>query len=588
MVYVTPGKLDDTYLAVWYQDVWNHTFKDTLQPRLYESDSIINYDCYNQRAQFMPSAYSACVGEEVVFTNMSVGDSTCNNCIHWIFGSDADLQLLGDTIGAPKVVTYYKPGKKDVTMKVMTQCGFTDEFTWENCIEIIPDTVPVRSIMGPDTVCEGGEVYFQTEFYGGISYYHWEVPPGATIIDGDGQYMIKVIMGDQSGQVKVTPETTCGMMSPITKNVGIRPSDDNGVLLVVGEESLLSVSDEVLKTKVEQHGYNVWLRDDDEIQLSDHSCVNIVIISGTTDKNKVKAKLFDVNTPVIVMNSEVYSDMQFATGYYGVDYGTKSNVSVNVIDDTHDLGETGLPAGTYNVYENIDADSVVYAVNAGGPAMTVNGIDFETYPSYLESENTDIHTTTNSITNNEGFEAIFQSVIEDNNTTHPSQKWKFPIADNTVDYKVTLLITFYDDVDRPGTAVYINSKFKGKYDFTSSPNYEGHIIEIPNVRIISNEMIILLDGDKWKEDWLAGIIIEKQESPTLNWAELPHNAIKIAEDPANSSNYMLFGYEIGTSLHSSPTDSSMAKARRVGFFMDKVGAQYLTEYGDSLLSNALC
>ncbi len=113
------GNIEDTWQTVWYQDVWNHSQQDTLEPRYYTSQPVMPMNCFDHRAEFIADLTEVCVGQNVTFTDYSHGDK---NGWLWKFGDGASL--LPGTLGeGPWTVTYSTPGLKTVFLSMTDSCN---------------------------------------------------------------------------------------------------------------------------------------------------------------------------------------------------------------------------------------------------------------------------------------------------------------------------------------------------------------------------------------------------------------------------------------------------------------------------------
>ncbi len=262
------GGIEDTWLGMWYQDVWVHSQSDTLQPRKYVSQPIMREDCFKNRVDFVADKTNVCVGESLVVTDYSIGDSCCHT---WNFGVDASL--LSGTVGeGPWNFSYASAGLKTIIMSMIDSCGNEQKREWYNYINVLPADLAISSLTGSSSLCEGARVFYGTDDVTGIESYIWSVPPGAQIVKGAGTYKIEVIMGNVAGTVSVYGKYACGQTNTLSQAVSIIPALANKVLVVVGEDSPLSPSDTKLRDKITALGYVPWMRDDTDVITDDHQC----------------------------------------------------------------------------------------------------------------------------------------------------------------------------------------------------------------------------------------------------------------------------------------------------------------------------
>ena len=99
--------------------------------------------------------------------------------------------------------------------------GIIDMGAYEYCSPAQPSV-----ITGNTNPCQGYTGIYSVTQMEGITY-TWTVPPGATIIDGQGSNAIVVNMGTSSGNIIVTPSNLCGngLESSLFVSVNHPPSD---------------------------------------------------------------------------------------------------------------------------------------------------------------------------------------------------------------------------------------------------------------------------------------------------------------------------------------------------------------------------
>lgn len=79
---------------------------------------------------------------------------------------------------------------------------------------IIEDRPGALTIVGPNEVCENEtDVVFKVQQFPGLTY-AWNVPPGASVIFGQGADSVRVNFASIPGDVTVTPSTTVGCVGP--------------------------------------------------------------------------------------------------------------------------------------------------------------------------------------------------------------------------------------------------------------------------------------------------------------------------------------------------------------------------------------
>jgi len=343
--YDVKATIDDSYLAVWYQDVWNHA-QDSLEENIEVSDSIIDKDCFDNDAQFLADKITVCVGSSIVFSNQSIGDSCCHS---WTFGDGASLENIVEGVG-PHVVSYNTVGEKTISLKLTTNCGIQDVTTKFNYVNVLPQNQSITNLKGPDIACEGSIAYFEVDEVWGIKSYHWTLPSGYIIIKGNGSHKIEAIVGKLNGNISVQGEIECGLTNILSKPISVITVQDNSVLFVVGNETL-SAGDQAIKDTMLANGYMPVIIDDSISNATHAQCVNFVIISSSVDINKVHYKFRDVRVPVIVLSAGLFSKMSLTNGGT-VNSGVASSITkINITNISHELGNIS-DIGEVKIYNN--------------------------------------------------------------------------------------------------------------------------------------------------------------------------------------------------------------------------------------------
>jgi gliding motility-associated-like protein len=84
-------------------------------------------------------------------------------------------------------------------------------------INVTTSTTPVTSpISGPNPVCANATNTTYSVINTTGSTYNWNVPPGATIVSGQGSNVVVINWGPTGGTVSVTETSTCGTGAPVT------------------------------------------------------------------------------------------------------------------------------------------------------------------------------------------------------------------------------------------------------------------------------------------------------------------------------------------------------------------------------------
>ncbi len=93
------------------------------------------------------------------------------------------------------------------------------------CINVAVDPPILGGVVVGDTdVCSGSVHTYRITNITGATTYAWTVPPGSTILSGQGDTLITVAIEDTSGNVCVTPATACNVGAPICRNINVVPS----------------------------------------------------------------------------------------------------------------------------------------------------------------------------------------------------------------------------------------------------------------------------------------------------------------------------------------------------------------------------
>ena len=119
-------------------------------------------------------------------------------------------------------------------------------------------------------------------------------------------------------------------------------------LLVVGVSSPLSSADNAVKTRLEDLGYVVTLKDGATSVTADALNQHIVVISSTVAPADVNTKFRDVTSPVVTWEREIFDDLGLTGPTAGTDFGTAaSQTQVAITNAGHPLA--GGLSGTVNV-----------------------------------------------------------------------------------------------------------------------------------------------------------------------------------------------------------------------------------------------
>jgi hypothetical protein len=107
-------------------------------------------------------------------------------------------------------------GSSSICVKAINRCGSSDA----KCLYVsnLPNFDCI-TITGPSTACVNIMTNYTCELVNGATNYTWVLPPGWTIVSGQGTKSILVKPGRIQGTIKVTPSNVCGSGSSISKSV---------------------------------------------------------------------------------------------------------------------------------------------------------------------------------------------------------------------------------------------------------------------------------------------------------------------------------------------------------------------------------
>ena len=138
-------------------------------------------------------------------------------------------------------------------------------------------------ISGDDQVCAGtGGLTYSVEPVAGAEGYNWQLPPGATIVSGEGTASITVNFSNQSGQITVTPVNARGngqsSSSFITVENGVpsTPGSINGSFLAnINSAGTYSISPFIRQSGVYLGNYSIQ-----RVLIGSGRCFSIGELSG--------------------------------------------------------------------------------------------------------------------------------------------------------------------------------------------------------------------------------------------------------------------------------------------------------------------
>ncbi len=121
--------------------------------------------------------------------------------------------------------------------------------------------------------------------------------------------------------------------------------------LFIAKSTNLNTSDATVKWRLEELGFNVTVRDDNQTATSDADGMGLIVISSTTLSTNVHTKFRDVAVPVIVYEGWLFDDFKMTGISSGYDYGSQGGVSYLKIDEPGHPLAAGLNGNT-NIFYN--------------------------------------------------------------------------------------------------------------------------------------------------------------------------------------------------------------------------------------------
>jgi hypothetical protein len=118
-------------------------------------------------------------------------------------------------------------------------------------------------------------------------------------------------------------------------------------LLVVDNPTVLDISDNNIRNRLQWMGYTVTLRDDGASAASDATGKNIVLISESVNDWDVSSKFRNVSVPVMVWENGIYDDMGMTADWAWADISGQSQMTMTESPHPIAAGYTGtLPVYT--------------------------------------------------------------------------------------------------------------------------------------------------------------------------------------------------------------------------------------------------
>ncbi len=179
----------------------------------------------------------------------------------------------------------------------------------------------------------------QVEFYAdGISL-------GVDTTEGDGWSVSwdTTTSGDGPVTVTATATDTSGRTATDTITVTVDNTTNGLVVIVVGNPASLSTGDAAIVARLEASGYLVTALDDDGLTAASADGANLVIISSTSNSNKVGTVFNGLTQTVWDAKTWHFDDLGLTGTGANSDYGNTATETITITDPTHPLaaGLTG-------------------------------------------------------------------------------------------------------------------------------------------------------------------------------------------------------------------------------------------------------
>ena len=180
----------------------------------------------------IPSPPTICAGQSITLQANPSGGTAVS--YFWVPGGACSPSI---TV-TPLVTTTY-------TVTVNFICGTVISA----CVTVTVSPVPLAAgpITGPTTVCQNSMVVFSISTIPGATSYVWSVPPGATIVSGQGTTMITVDFSNAcSGNVSVYGQNSCGLGQASFLAVTVNPSNPTVSLVLTPDNFCTDVNSAIL------------------------------------------------------------------------------------------------------------------------------------------------------------------------------------------------------------------------------------------------------------------------------------------------------------------------------------------------------
>lgn len=122
-------------------------------------------------------------------------------------------------------------------------------------------------------------------------------------------------------------------------------------VLFITKETTLNAGDSTVKAHLEELGYFVIVKTQDNSSAADANDKVLVVISSSVSSGAVNTKFTSVTVPVISFEPYLYDDLGMAAFVTDVDFGVEgTQTEISIVNDTHPLA--GGQTGVTQVYTN--------------------------------------------------------------------------------------------------------------------------------------------------------------------------------------------------------------------------------------------
>lgn len=378
----------DGYLAVFHADLSKYANRDSIVETVRQGDTIIPPDFTRLKANFNVNRSTVCVvpgsNNTVAFTDASTLLNPATNTnwswrVSWDFGQGYQLVSGMETFQGtannllsgytPPTVRWTTTGLKTITLRIRGTHPTFDSVSFSevkyNFINVLPTTANLTTMSGAGSTCNGGvadyEAIVDQTLSFGITSYVWTVPSGATILTGQGSRRIRVRFGASSGNVSVYGVMPCGNTATLSRSVTIT-TPVREALMIAGSMSL-STGETAIRQELINRGYNVLLREDNDLDTLEFYCKNLVVVTASVDASLIGDRLRRLATPVVVMNPAMLPNMAMTGSTLGTDFGTATGqTQINVTNAGPNDLLGGMTTGNNTVFSPAG-----YALGWGNP-----------------------------------------------------------------------------------------------------------------------------------------------------------------------------------------------------------------------------